>query len=84
MLGIFTMLAVSHPGGQARAAPEYHPIVPTMEGTTITLTGHDLTIEQLIAVARGAAQVRYAPGVVQQASDARELLLEAEAEGIPV
>jgi histidine ammonia-lyase len=87
-LGIFTMLGAmlgaSYLGGQAWAAPEYHPIVPTMEGTTITLTGHGLTIEQLIAVARRAARVQYAPGVVQRASDAHGLVLEADAEGIPV
>jgi histidine ammonia-lyase len=83
-LGVFTMLGTSYLGGPAWAAPEYYPIVPTMERTIITLTGHDLTIEQLIAVARHAAKVEYAPGVVQRASAAHGLLLEAEAEGIPV
>jgi histidine ammonia-lyase len=82
--GVMTMLGASFFGSPAWAAPEYHPIVPTMEGTTVTLTGHDLTIEQLIAVARYGARVQYGPGVVQHASDVLGLKLEADAEGIPV
>ena len=80
-LGVMTMLSASSVGGYAWAAPEYHPIVPSMEGTTVTLTGHDLTIEQLIAVARYGARVQYGPGVVEHASNALGLLLEADAEG---
>jgi histidine ammonia-lyase len=83
-LAIFTMLGARYLGGHAWAAPEYHPIVPTMGGKTVTLTGHDLTIEQLVAVARYGATVQYGPGVVQHASDAHGLILEAEAEGIAV
>jgi histidine ammonia-lyase len=79
-----TILTMSSVLSQARAASEYHPIVPTMEGTTVTLTGHDLSIEELIAVARYGARVQYGPGVVQRASDAWGLKLEAAAEGIPV
>jgi histidine ammonia-lyase len=79
-----TMLGASAVGGHAWAAPEYHPIVPTMEGTTVILTGHDLTIEELIAVARYGARVQYGPAVVQHASDALGLMLEANAEGVPV
>jgi hypothetical protein len=78
------MMGALFPSAQAWAAPDYQPIVPTMEGTTIILSGHDLTIEQLIEVARYGAKVVYAPGVVQQASDARDLILEADAEGIPI
>jgi histidine ammonia-lyase len=83
-LGVVAVLGASSLGGQVWAAPEYHPIVPTMEGTAVTLTGHDLTIEQLIAVARYGAKVQYGPGVVQHASDALGLMLEADAEGVPV
>src|SRR3984957_4309509 len=80
----FAILTMSSVASQAIAAPEYHPMVPTMESTTVTLTGHDLTIEKLIAVARYGATVQYGPGVVQRASDAWGLKLEAAAEGIPV
>jgi histidine ammonia-lyase len=83
-LAIFTLLGARYLAGQAWAAPEYHPIVPTMQSTTVTLTGHDLTIEQLIAVARHGAKVQYGPEVVQHASEAHGLILEADAEGIPV
>jgi len=68
----------------AVAAPEYHPIVPTMEGKTVTITGHDLTIEDVVAVARYGAKVRYSPEAIQHASDGRGLRAEAGAEGMPV
>ena len=36
----------------------YQPIDPTMSDTTITLTGHELTIDKLVQIARHGAQVR--------------------------
>jgi histidine ammonia-lyase len=68
----------------AIAAPEYHPITPTMEDKTITITGHDLTIEEVVEVARYGAKVRYSPDAIQRASDGRGLRAEAGAEGMPV
>jgi histidine ammonia-lyase len=68
----------------AIAAPEYHPITPTMEDKTITITGHDLTIEEVVEVARHGAKVRYSPDAIQRASDGRGLRAEAGAEGMPV
>jgi hypothetical protein len=53
---------VGWPGAStfALAAPDYQPITPTLSGNMITLTGHDLTIEQVIDVAplrgEGAAE----------------------------
>ncbi len=44
--------------GPAAVAADYHPITPDADGKTITLTGHDLTIEQVIEVARHGAQVK--------------------------
>ena len=41
---------------------DYHPITPDAGGQVITLTGHDLTIEEVVAVARHGAQVRYSAG----------------------
>ena len=49
------------------ASVPYTPITPTMADHTITLTGHDLTIEQVIAVARDGAQVRYSPEAIERA-----------------
>ena len=68
----------------ALASPEYHPITPTMESKTVTITGHDLTIEDVIAVARYGAKVQYSPDAIQHASDGRGLREEAGAEGMPV
>ena len=83
-LGVFAALGVAFVGTRASASPEYHAIAPAMEAKTVVLTGHDLTVEQLIDVARYGAKVRYGPGVLQRASEARGLKLEADAEGIPV
>jgi len=70
--------------GSVAAASDYHPISPDAEGEVITLTGHDLTIEQLIEIARHGAHVRYSEEALQRASDARGLRDEAGAENIPV
>ena len=68
----------------ALAAPEYHAITPTLAERTIVLSGHDLTIEQLIAVARYGAKVQLSPAAKQRQADNYGLLLEAAAEGISV
>ncbi len=62
----------------------YHPIDPTEAGKTITLTGHDLTIEEVIAVARGGAKVQLSAEAKQREADNYGLLLEAPAEGVSV
>ena len=62
----------------------YHPIHPTEADRTITLTGHDLTIEQVLEVARGGAKVQLSPEARQREADNYGLLLEAPAEGVPV
>ena len=68
----------------ALAESSYHPIRPTMVDKTITLTGHDLTIEQLVDVARNGAKVQLSPAAKQRQADNHGLLLEAAAEGIAV
>src|SRR5580658_9360136 len=73
-----TALAIS-----ARAA-DYQPITPSMADQTITLNGHDLTIDQIVNVARYGAKVAIAPEARQREADDYGLLLEASAEGIPV
>jgi histidine ammonia-lyase len=79
VLGLGATLAVP-----AFAAPDYHPITPDAEGKTITLTGHDLSIEDVVAVARHGAKVRYSPEAIQRAADGDDLRAEAGAENIPV
>jgi histidine ammonia-lyase len=70
--------------GRAFAASVYTPITPTMADKTITLTGHDLTIDQIVQVARYGAKVQVSPEARQREADNYGLLLEAAAEGVAV
>jgi histidine ammonia-lyase len=62
----------------------YTAINPTAGDQTITLTGHDLTLEQIVQVARYGAKVQLSPEAQQREADNYGLLLEATAEGVPV
>jgi histidine ammonia-lyase len=62
----------------------YQPIDTSMAGKVVTLTGSDLTIDELIQVARHGAKVELSPQARQRAADNYGLLLEAAAEGISV
>jgi len=68
----------------AQVATAYVPINPTMADKTITLTGKDLTLDQMIAVARYGAKVQVSPEAVQREADHYGLLLEAATEGVAV
>jgi histidine ammonia-lyase len=68
----------------AWAVSNYLPITPTMNDRTVTLNGHDLTIEQIVMVARHGAKVELSAEARQHEADGYGLLLEASAEGIPV
>jgi histidine ammonia-lyase len=68
----------------ALAEQVYKPIDPTMANQTITLTGHDLTIEQVVAVARYGARVQLSPEATRREADNYGLLLEAATEGVSV
>lgn len=68
----------------AKAAPYYVPITPTMSDRTVMLDGHDLTIDQVVMVARFGAKVELSKEARQREADNYGLLLEASAEGIPV
>jgi histidine ammonia-lyase len=68
----------------AAQAADYRPITPAADGKIVTLTGHNLTIEDVVAVARHGAQVRYSPEAIQRATDGNDLRAEAGAENIPV
>jgi histidine ammonia-lyase len=72
--------------GAAAAAPPppNHPITPAMAGQTVVLTGRDLTLEQVVQVARYGAKVALSPEARQRSADAHALLLEAAAEGVSV
>jgi histidine ammonia-lyase len=68
----------------AWAAANYAPITPTMNDRTVTLNGHNLTIDQIVMVARFGAKVELSADARQHQADSYGLLLEASAEGIPV
>lgn len=83
-----TVLALALTGAMliapAKARADYHPITPDAGDQVITLTGHDLTIEEVVAIARHGAQVRYSAQAIQRAADGMALRAEAGAENIPV
>jgi histidine ammonia-lyase len=83
LLGALALLlsALAH---AAPASAPYHPIVPSLADKTIELTGRDLTIEQVVQVARYGAHVSLSDEARQRSADAHALLLEAAAEGVSV
>ena len=62
----------------------YIPIKPTMADRTLTLTGHDMTIDDVMNVARRGEKVQYSAAAKQNMEDNYGLLLEAPAEGVSV
>jgi histidine ammonia-lyase len=68
----------------AAAAAPFHPIAPSMSAKTVVLTGRDLSIDQVVQVARYGAKVALTPEARQRSADAHALLLEAAAEGVSV
>jgi histidine ammonia-lyase len=76
-----TILALAVSVGSASA---YNPIIPTKSGETVTLNGRNLTIEQVVDVARHGAKVRLTDGARQRSEDAYELLLEGARQDIPI
>jgi histidine ammonia-lyase len=55
-----------------------------MADKTVVLTGRDLTVDQVVQVARYGAKVSLSPEARQRSADAYGLLLEAAAEGVSV
>jgi len=82
--------SAASPASAASAAPPasppvaYHPGDSSMAGKLITLTGSDLTIDEVMEVARHGARVELSAQARQREADNYGLLLEAAAEGIPV
>ena len=62
----------------------YRPISPTMESQTITLTGKDLTLDQLVAIARYGAKVTVSAEAKQRNADRYGILMQSSAEGMAV
>src|SRR6202166_1815511 len=68
----------------AAASEAYRPITATMANRTVTLTGHDLAIEQVVDIARHGAKVTISEEALQRGADSFGLMLEAQHEGIAV
>lgn len=62
----------------------YKPIVASMASKTVTLTGKDLTIDEVMDVSRRGAKVQYSAAAKQMMADNYGLLLQAPAEGVSV
>jgi histidine ammonia-lyase len=84
MAGMILCGLLSSAASALEPAPYYHAILPSMADQTVVLTGHDLTIAQVVQVARYGAQVALSPEARQRSADAHALLLEAAAEGVSV
>jgi len=82
--GLLVALASTSVAFSCWADTPYHPINPTMADQTITLTGHDLSIDQLVQIARNGAKVAISQELRDGAADSFGLILEAQAEGVPV
>ncbi len=66
------------------AHPPYQAIEYTASDQTITLTGRDMTIDEVILIARHGARVELSAAARQRAADAYGLLLQGAAEGVPI
>jgi histidine ammonia-lyase len=55
-----------------------------MSDQTITLTGHDLTIDELVQIARYGAKIRLSPEAKQRQADIWGLMMEGATEGVPI
>jgi len=85
VLGALVWLASAGPA--ALAAPPalvYQPITPTLADRTITLTGQNMTVDEVVQIARHGAKIALSPGAIQRSEDGYGLLLQATAEGVPV
>jgi len=81
---VLALLGAGFPVPALLAAQTYSPCDSTLSGETITLDGHDLTIEQIVAVARHGAKVQLSADARRRQEDNYGLLLEAAAEGVPI
>lgn len=77
------ILVIGCVGAPALAA-DYHPINPTMADMTITLTGKNLTIDEVVDIARYGAKVALTPKFRQRSADRYSLMLEGPAEGVSI
>src|SRR5580658_10488773 len=78
------LLCGSSAAAERQGKEAYSAITPTEADKLITLTGSDLTDDQVVEVARYGAKVQLASAARARSADAYGLLLEAAAEGVSV
>src|SRR6202051_2190429 len=83
-LGAVAALCLAALNAAAASPAAYRPIEASMSDKTIVLTGRDLTVDQVVQVARYGAKVALTPEGRHRSADAHALLLEAAAEGVSV
>jgi histidine ammonia-lyase len=81
---VLAALSLAALNAAAASPAAYRPIDASMSDKTIVLTGRDLTVDQVVQVARNGAKVALTPEARQRSADAHALLLEAAAEGVSV
>jgi len=93
LLGAVCAAAAAHAGagqagagqaGAGQAGASYAPIAATMSDRTVVLTGRDLSIDDIVNVARHGARVALSDEARREQAQNYGLLLEAAAEGVPV
>ncbi len=86
LVAMFTAVGLcAHAALASGSAPlAYAPITATKADQTISLDGHQLSVDQIVDVARFGAKVELTPQARQREADNYGLLLEATAEGISV
>jgi histidine ammonia-lyase len=75
---------VSPAAARAQEADPFVPAAHDAAAQTIMLSGRDLTVEQVVLIARHGAKVALTAAARQRSADAYGLLLEAAAEGVTV
>ena len=83
LLGITTAAAAA-PDARAQTADTFVSAAQDAAAQTVTLNGHDLTIDQVALIARHGAHIALTPEARRRSADAHGLLLEAAAEGMSV
>ena len=81
-LFVVVVLLVGVPAGAS--AQSYNPITPTKAGETITLTGKNLTVQEVVDIARHGAKVRVSAAHRQSSADNLELVLEGARQEVPI
>jgi len=84
LTGALMALAAICAWGPAAAQAPYRPISPTQASRTVTLTGRDLTIEQIVDIARHGAKVELSAEARRRSAVAYGLLLQGAAEGVQI